>query len=448
MTVSRLRPLVLAALAFAALGCDQGRQSPSDTIVRVVNVAPRFSGLQFRRGLLPSIGNQPQDLPFKAGTQTAFDADTYNFYVDVTDLRGSATNLLTFSKEVLTGTIYTFVFVQNGTGLQVVTLEAPQPTAAATQAQVMAAHGGEGLPAMDIFLEPPGTDIAGAVPWGSMSLLGTLPARNVAPGDYQITLTAAGNRAAVLFTSTTFALTAGGATTFVITPEIGNAASAVSITASDASGGFLVDRNAPSAVRVLNAAADAAPRDATLNGQFSPPLFPAVPFGTSTDYVQIAAGAAIPVHVTPPGNPGVLELDKTIDTAAAQQYTLMFSGPTGALVSALFAEDGRRFIGEPRLVFYDAAVQFDFLDLILVGVGGDPSVSGGSIATLSPNTSSDLIRGLPGTFDLYVRHTNTTEIVAGPIPVTVVGEGVYGVLATNGPDGVTATVTLLHDFHQ
>ena len=437
MTVSTLRPLALAALAFAAIGCDEGRTNPPDTTVRIVNVAPGFPALTFARG--PTDPRVQENLAFRGGSEATYDADTYNYRVYVRGVERKA-----FSKEVAADTLYTFVLAQSGAGIQELILEAQPPAATASGAQVIGAHAGEGLPAMDVFLEPPGTDIAAAVPWGTVGFFGTLAQRSIAAGDYEVTLTAAGNRADVLLTSTSITLAAATSTAFVITPEVGGV-SPVSVTVAQGGAGSLIDRNAAPAVRVINAATDAGPRDVAFNGQFSPPLFAAVPFAAPTAYVQTAAGTDVPVQVTPPGNPGVLELDQKVSPVTASRHTLMFVGDAGALTHTFVVEDGRRFLEEARMRFYNAAKQFTGLDLLVLSTGQDPAAAFPA-AVLTPGIIGDPVEWPPANYDLYLRQTGTTTIVAGPIPVTMAAQGIYGVLATNGPDGVTATVTLIDDF--
>jgi hypothetical protein len=449
MTFSRLRPLALAALAFAVAACDQGRTNPPDATVRVVNVAPGFSAITFARGTTDPLALQ--NLGFAAGSETSYDADTYTFRVFVHNLSTGATSeRKSIPKTVVAGTLYTFVLAQLGTELQEIILEAQPPAATASDAQVLAVHAAEGLPAMDIFLEPPGADIAGAVPWGNVAFLGTLAARSVAAADYQITLTAAGNPADVLFTSSTFTLGAASSTAFAITREGGTGTSPISITVAASASGTLADSNAQAAVRVLNAAADAAPRDVALNAQFMPPLFPAVPFAAPTTYVATAPGTDIPVQVTPPGNPGVLELDQKISPLATRLHTLMFLGGAGALTHTFVTDDGRRIVGEARLRFYNAATQFTAgLDLAILAQGATPTTTttAEAFTTLAPGSISlPLTDVSPGTYDMFLLLTGTPTIAAGPIPITVVGEGIYGVLATNGADSATAAVTLIDDF--
>jgi hypothetical protein len=442
MKNSILRPLALAALAFVVIGCDQGRENPPDASVRVMNVAPGFPFLRYARER-----TEPSDVQFGTGiTGGTYDEDTYDFRIYSRDIASNA-NILEreFTKQLSTGTLYTFVLAQSGTAVQELILEAPELAATATQAQVLAAHAAEGQPAMDIFFEPTGTDIAGAVPWGSVAFLGTLAPRNVTPGDYEITVTAAGNRASVLLKTATFTAGAGETLALVITPAGESSVAPISITVGSSSFGGLIDVNAPAAVRVINAAADAAPRDVVFNGQFTPPLFAAVPFAAPTAFTPIAPGAEIPVNVTPPGNPGVLELDQKLALGGTRKHTLMILGDAGALTHILGIEGSRRLTDEATLSFYNAARQFTSLDLLVLPAGADPATALAAL-TLAPGLISTSISAPPGSYNAYLRQTGTTTLVAGPIPVTVAAAGIYGFLATNGPDSVTATVTLLDDF--
>jgi hypothetical protein len=435
---------LLAALALAAVGCDQGREAPPDTVVRVVNVAPGFPSLYFRREQIP--GDTGQELGFKNGVERSWDEDTYDFFIFVRDL---ASNTLqqhrTFVKHVQAGTLYTFVLAQVGSAVQELILEVTPPASNATDGQVVGAHAAEGTPPVDVYVEKTGTDIAGAQPWGAnVAFLGTIAPRNLASGDYEITLTPAGNRATVLYRSQSFVVNAATSTARVITPNGGDSTVPLSVTLAQSTFAELVDPSAVPQMRVINAATDGAPRDLALAGQFSPPAFSAVPFATPTPYQPIAAGTDVPVQVTPPGNPGVLELDQKISPTAARLYTLMFSGDAGALTQVFRADDVRPIIGEAKISFYNAAPQFDALDLVIVSAGVDPnSVSG--VATLAPGNVGVYQPAVPESYNAYLRKSLTTDIVAGPFPVTFAAGGIYGVLATNGPDTATATITFFQE---
>jgi hypothetical protein len=439
-----LRLVASCALACAALalsGCDSGREQPGRSTVRIANVAPSFAELQFRREQV-----NPLTLSFKGSQDTSYDADTYDFYVLERSLvLGSPGRNWTFARELQANYGYTFVITEVGDEIVPIVLE--RSPASATSAQVEAVNAGANLPAVDLYLEAPGVGIAGATPRGTLAPGGQLPAQSLPAGDYEIWLTAAGNPADVLFTSATITLPAGATTTLIVTPEAGETTEELSVLFLQGSNtATLFDLNATAALRVINGATDTAPRDFAINQQFSPPLFAATPFATPTAYATIPVAYAQPINVTPVGNPGVLELDQLFSTNAGQRWTIMWSGDAGTLTHAVGLDDYRRIVNEVKIRFFNAATQFSpAVDFVLVLPGGDPTDIQAVGALFAPGVST-FIPLPPGDYDLYTRVTTTTQIVSGPTPISVAGRGLYSVLATNGPDTATATITLFEDF--
>jgi hypothetical protein len=267
------------------------------------------------------------------------------------------------------------------------------------------------------------------------------------PGDYEFWLTAAGDRTNVLLASSPVTLAAGTTTPLVVTPERGEGTAAISLVLVQGSSAVLYDRNVTSEVRVINAAADATPRDFAINLEFSPPLFSAAPFATTTSFATVPVAASQPINVTPVGNPGVLELDSVLSTLQSQRYTVMFAGDAGALAHVTTLEDGRRLNREAKLQFYNAATQFglDFIEFLIVPPDADPSLYGAVFGSIAPQVSQ-AISLAPSEQDLYARRTGTNEILAGPIRTSIAAGGIYSVLAINGPDTATVTLVLLDDF--
>jgi hypothetical protein len=175
-------------------------------------------------------------------------------------------------------------------------------------------------------------------------------------------------------------------------------------------------------------------------------LFAAVPFAAPTAFVPIAPGTNIPVNVTPPGNPGVLELDQKVSPFVTSKHTLMFYGEAGVLKHSFVIQDLRRIADEAKVIFYDAATQFESgLALLVLDPGDDPTNAFAAVS-LAPGSISLSVSAPPASYDVYLRDIATNTIVTGPIPVTMAAAGIYGFLATNGPDSVTATLTLIDDF--
>jgi Domain of unknown function (DUF4397) len=441
----RLRYLLMLASAAALLaGCDQGRKAPPKVRVTIANIVPSYTQLTYHR---ERFGAQAS-LSFKGATSDTYDVDSYDFFADPPQLTSTAVTPLTFSATLEADNEYTFVLGEAGGQFRETTLVYPPVPSAATDAQIVGFNAADGMPAMDLYLTSPGAGIVGASPRATLAAQDQFGAQSLAAGDYELTLTVAGDQSTVLLHTTTLAFAAATSNVILIVPEAGEGTAELSVLWLQPGGSSfqLLDSNATSEVRVINAAADMQPRDVALNGEFSPPLFSSVPFAEPSGYSTAPVGASQPVNVTPAGMPGVIELDSTVTTAGGARYTMLVSGEAGTLTSAFAADSGRRVTGGARLRAYNAANQFTTgTEFVLVERGGDATTAG-AITGLSSGGASGQILLPPGDYDLWLRESLTTTMRAGPIPITLAERGLYGVLATNGPDTATANVVLLDDF--
>ncbi|HET8696457.1 MAG TPA: DUF4397 domain-containing protein, partial [Gammaproteobacteria bacterium] len=367
MKARRLLPLGLAMLALALTACNGGRKALPDTTVRVVNVVPRLFTLDFRRE-----ESTASTLPFKSGSVFTYDEDTYDFNVDALNGNtGAQQRVLSFPQQVLAGNTYTFVFYDTGTSVGQVTLQAADIPANATDTQVDVVNAATGQPPMDFYLTPTNSGIVGATPLGTLPFLEHVAARRMPADSYEITITAAGDPSTVLFKSQSLNLPAGRYSSFVIAAEAGASNNPISVVAIGDVAGSFVNVNAPASLRVINAAADQGPRDIAVDGQFSPPLFAAVPFATATAYAPVPTSSGLKFNVTPPGNPGTLELDAALSTGPTVQYTVLVSGMPGALSQVNFVDDNRRIPAVGKIRFYNAAPQIPSIDFFVVTPGTD-----------------------------------------------------------------------------
>jgi hypothetical protein len=397
---------------------------------------------------------QPLQVDFLGGDQAAWDEDTYNFHVTYLDIQTqNPVEVESFTKQIVTGTWYTFVLYQKA-GLVTHTVIESKPVATtATDVQVQAIHVAEGVQPLDVYLEPPGTDILGAAPWGTVSFEGTLPSRNVAVGDYAVIATEHGNPAHVLYTSSPFTLSAGAAVTFAFTPDSGEGIQPFSMTALNDKSAVFVDQSLPAGIRVINGATDRQPRDVAFNNQFTPPLFPGTVLATPTPYAPIAAGTDVPVNVTPAGNPGVLEFTGAFSPTPATSHTMLIAGPTGALFTNIPVDDRRRVKSQAKIVFYDAAASCTLCNVLILLPGKNPD----DYPALDPTFGSDPYPEITlgsvitatewaGDFEVTIRIQGTKTIVSGPTPITLKDAGLYGIVLTDDPNGTTMDMTLIDDF--
>ena len=444
MKARHLNFFAVLATALTLVGCDQGQKAPLKTQIRVVNAAPSFSQLWFRR----EHTDTRDALAFKGVASHEYDADTYDFYVYQQRVAtGEILDTWTFARQLVADKNYTFVLAEVAGKVSPQIVAYSPKLANSGDTQIAVVHAGESLPAMDVYVQPTGVGIAGATPRGSVSFLGQLAAGTLANGDYEITFTAAGDPNNLLFASTAVNLAAGVTNVFVITAESGQGTEALSVVMAQESSFVLYAANATSAVRVINAADDGQPRDFAINHEYSPPLFTAAPYATATSYAAVPISASLPISVTPVGNPGVLEFDGAMTSSAGQLNTVMFGGPAGTLISQISTDDRRRIVGEAKLRFFNAATQFTTVtELVVLPIDTADQTTVGATAALGAPAATDTLYIEPDTYDLLFRETATNTVRAGPIRVNLASGGIYGVMTLNGPDTATATVVFLDDM--
>jgi hypothetical protein len=439
MTARKYLPLGIALLALALTACDTGRKRPPETEVRVLNTVARYASLSYRRA-----ESTVSPLGFNEGQTFTYDEDTYTFNVETANvLSGAPERILSFPQKVVSGTTYTFVIYDAGNTVDRVVLETPTISRTATDVEVQAVHVGKDLPPVDFYLTAPGTDLLTTAPLGTLGFLQQIAPRRLPAGEYEITVTAPGNPANVLLKSSQFSLLAARSISFSISPEQGGSNQPFTVVAFGDVANPFFNVQAPASLRVINAPADRGPRDVAINGQFSPPLFAAVPFSTQTPYANIPSATEVKVNVTPAGNPGTLEIDTTTTFGASVLYTAIVGGNPGALTYMLLLDDNRRYTQYARMRLYSAATQIPTVTFFLVDPATDISTP---LAALAAPAGSDQIPLPPGTYDLVLQDLTTNTTVAGPIRMTLNAGGLYGALATNNANGVSADVTLLDDF--
>ncbi|HVJ30339.1 MAG TPA: DUF4397 domain-containing protein [Gammaproteobacteria bacterium] len=408
--------------------------------MQVANAAAGFPSLSFRR---EQESSGQADLQFKDAQSFLYDADTYDFYVQEPTLaREDPGRTWTFARTLEEKIHYTFVLTEAAGEVVPVVMTSPEPPA--TNAQVLALHAATDLPAFDLYLERAGVGIAGATPRGTLNAGEQIAPTTLPSGDYELFVTAAGNPADVWLSSTAFTLVDGSSSTFVIVDQKGLGTARIHILALlQGASTVLLDRNAPSELRVINGAPDKLPRDVAVESQFSPPLFSATAFAVQTPYAQVPIGS-FKVNVTPPGNPGVLEIDTTTTGVVGQQTTMMFSSASGTLLPTFATDDGRRFNRAGTIRFMNAASQFLAVNFVLTFPGDDPLASF-PLATLFTPGISPYTTLHPGEYDLYLLEGVNFTTLKGPTRINVAAGGIYSVLAIDGPDTATADAVFLDD---
>lgn len=433
---------LIASCTVGLAACEDGRVRPPSVSVRVVHAAPTSPPIQVFRG--GSSRSQIAELDYRGVSQrVSVDEDQYQFNVHVVQPGGQTTSLAKlFTQQVSSGNDYLIVLTEVGGLIEPIVVETPLfDSTDATE--VLAVHAAPGLDPMDVYLEPPGTDLATATPLGEIAFGEQLPAASVDADDYRLSLTASGDPATVLFSSGTFTLEAGDSSTFVVFDDAGEGLAPLSVAGIGTSAALLYDRGVRSGVQVVNAAADEGERDVFLDEDYTAAIVAALPYAGISDLATVPPGSRT-LTVTPAANPGVVEDDIDYQPVRGQRYTAVIAGAAGDVTLAVGSDDNRRIVDTARVRFMNGASQFSPMEFFLVPPGTDVSGFSSTNVLAAPGVTqrNDLP---PGDYELVLRNATTRTVVAGPEPITV-GAGIYTILALDGTGG-TAEVVLLEDFN-
>ncbi len=422
--------------AFTAVFLSACGDTPDDPVngsLRFVHAAASQGGTDFlleerTQGTLNYAG---------ASTVTSIDAGPYDLHLEtlVSD-SASPVRSISFVGNIEAETEHTYVLYDDNGTLSITEYTAPQAVIEGTNVEVRMLNAVVGSGALDFYLEAEGADLSAATPRASVTYKQISPPFTVTSGVYRLTITEAGNAAAVLFESAQF--TSNDATATIMAAFAGAGQSTAAIRASSLVRGnstplALIDSRTQSELRVINAALTAGPLDVVVDGDFANPLHAAIAPGTTTGLAALTTGDR-QIQVTPAGNMGVIESDLTISVSPAVNRTQLVAGTDGAITSNIYADDNRGFTARARYRVRHGASSFSAVDFYL----HEPGLA---IADASPQarglqvTGSELIAAaLPDDYEISIvlndsdSTTTDTTVIAGPLPVTFDESRVYEIV--------------------
>jgi hypothetical protein len=436
MVSNRLSWFIAAAMLTLA-GCDGGRTRPPSTNLLVVNAASSFPAIQMLRGQ-----RSEANLDYRGSSSLTFDSDTYNFTLRVSlPSTSEPTVVETFTYDLAAESRHLFVWANAGGELEPILVSQPVFDPESSNVEYTLIHAAESVPAVDLYIEPPGTDINGALPKGTVEFLGHLAPATIDAGDYVITLTAAGDPTNVLLTSPTATLSGGNSIPLVIADGADEGLAPLYLIGFGSSA--IIDTGIGSAIRVINGATDRAARDLFVNDDFAAPLVPAAPFGSVSEYADVAPGQTS-ITLTPAGNPSAIELEQTVPLTAGGRYSLLVSGDSGSLLAAPVVENQRRIVGQAVVRFMNTVNHYENVEIFLQPPGTDISTVLPNFVLPSPS-ATDRALFPPGSYELTMRASST--VINGPQTVTLSENGNYAAVMFDNADGSTIDVVLLEDFN-
>lgn len=438
-----LRILLLAFVVVAA-GCDgDGVIRPPPVRVKVYNAAANIESVLFLRERSPLGENA---LSYNDGVDTSFDSGQYDFNVEYRPL-GSNSNVIadSVSETLSPDQSYTFVVVAPTGVPELFSVVTDNLATGFSNTRVSVIHAFPGLGDLDVYLEPPGTDLTTATPRGTLSYGPNAVTAEFAPNAYRVVLTTAGDPADILFESANQAASAGQDRVLAVSDPGSGGTLSILVATVSSSRNRLGGIGEQSLLRVIQGVDDRLARDIYLDDTTTAPLFPAQPFGELSAYVDIEIDGH-EIITTPLNNPGTEESRLPYFPIPGQLFTAVIAGDTvDGIATHVVNEDKRSIAGQATARVINAAGQFVVLNIYIEEPGSD-------VTTLSPLTqmfapaSSSRIPLLPGDYEITIEDPITSTTVAGPLAVTLDDGGVYGFLLINGPDASTVDIELFDDF--
>ncbi|MCG9720132.1 DUF4397 domain-containing protein [Shewanella sp. Isolate7] len=318
---------------------------------------------------------------------------------------------------------------------------------AAGYARVQVLHGASDVGLVDVYVTAPGADISNTAPTLSANYLDASTQLEVPASDYQIRITASGQKTPV-FDSGTVPLMAD--TDYFITAIAnawsGDAPVALLVALADQQA-LLLDKMSGSDVRVIHAVADAPAVDLFLDGDNTPAV-DMLSFAAVTGYLNVADGAHT-VSVAADADNSVVVIDEAgLSLEQGQSYSVLAIGSLADMDIKpwVIMEDSRRVATEAKLNIAHASYSAGNVDIYLTQ-DADISSATPALSDVPFMAASGSLSVAPGSYVVSVTPTGSKTVAIGPLDINLAAGGIYGVAAVDAVGGGTPLgVILMDDF--
>lgn len=314
-----------------------------------------------------------------------------------------------------------------------------------TNMEVQFFHWSDSLGPVDVYLEPPGTNLS------AVQVEATLQEGDefdglVDEGTYVLSLTAVGDPSQAVYTSEAFTLAKQTRVAFAILDGTADGTSAIRVSRFRDQGGDLLDRRIDTQMRVAHVAPSTGNVDIYAQEDYTQPFVGDLAFKQTSAYTSVpsAALASLELDVTPAANPGVL-LTRTQTSLSKGTRSTFFlvESATGNLDAIKVQDQLRRIAPYAKLRIVNSTGAS--LDFYVIPHGNNVFTSTPT-ETLSTGSSGTVHLLDPGPYDVVMADAGTDTYVFGPLNVDLAGDGIYTIVAVATADATTEDAVLLDDF--
>lgn len=386
------------------------------------------------------------DVDYKVGSaRLTLDAGTYSVQVDGILPAGDVTVIGPVDLDLVADTIYTVVAVNDVASIEPVVMSQPDTAVSAGSARLFVLHGAAAAPQVDVFVTAPGADLTASAPVGTFSFKETIGPAEVAAGDYQVRVTAAGDPTAVVYDSGTVTFSDGDDLTVAALPNTSGGAAPISLVALTGAGSLeVLDVDTPTSLQVIHASPDAPDVDVVVDGSV---LVPGLAFPDATGFVEVP-GATYNVVVTAAGNPGVVAIGPVdLDLNPGVRHSVFAVGELANIEPLILTDDPRRVATNAKVRIVHASPTAADVDIYVTAVGADINAEMPTLENIPFKANTGFLALAAGDYDVTVTPTGTKTAAIGPATISISDGGIYTAVARDPlPGEADFGLIVLDDF--
>jgi len=317
---------------------------------------------------------------------------------------------------------------------------------ASTQLQVL--HAAPNAPSIAVYVTAPGADLASSTPLGTAAFQAAIGPTQIASGEYEVRVTAAGTSTPVLFDSGTISFAGGSDLVISALDNEGPGTAPIFLSVVDAYGNQsrILDTSTPATLRVIHDSPNAPAISVITNGNVAAPLVPSLAFEAFTPYVSLPAGP-LKVEITPASNTSDALVNQQVGLPAGSVQSLYVVGNLAGLQTLVTTDYDRRYATQAKLRIIHGSASAGPVDVYLTADGTSIATSTPIDAHLQFQSDTGFVSYAAGTYELTITPAGSKTAIIGPTTVTLANDGIYTAVARDAPGGGSPLgLILLDDF--
>ncbi len=434
-------------LAAALAGCDSDSDSDSTVApaqLRVLHASPDAPAVNVLAGgttIVPNLdyGQSSNLLEVTPGR--------VSLRVDAQLPAGATTTVIgPVDVDLASGTQYSVLAVGRVAGIEPLVFSQPSAPAPTGRTNVRVVHAAPAAPRVDVYLTSPDASLATSSPVGTVSFKQAIGPAEVPAGTWRVRVTAAGDKAALVFDSGVITLGDGANVLLAAIENTDTGPAPIQLLFSDSvSNAKILAAGTPADLRVVHASPDAPPVDIVANDNFAAPLVQDLAFPQATGFLSVPP-ATYNVKVVA-ANTSTAVITANLSLQPAVRYSVLAVNRLASIEPLVATDNARRLATAAKLRVIHASPTAANVDIYVTAPGA-------SIATIAPTlpnvpfkANTGFLQLASGNYSVTVTPAGSKTAAIGPANISLQAGGIYTAVARDPLPGNTALgLILLDDF--